>query len=377
MLIIDRYLLRQFLWILVIFATSFIGLYVVADSVNNFEELADHAKDHGGMFRVLAEYYGYRSLSFFDEISALLILVAAMFTVSAFRRHQELTALLAAGISKARVVRPIVIAAVLLSLLAVLNRELVIPSIKDELSYNAQDLSAGKSRELRPRYDNETDILLGGAGVQMRTRVIDRPSFFLPPQLDHYGRQLIAEKAVYLSPTADRPGGYLLSGVKQPARLAEKASLYRDGRAVILSPRDADWLEDNQCFVASGVDFEQLTGGKNWRQFSSTRQLIAGLQNPSLSYGANVQVEIHSRFVRPFLDMTLLFLGLPLVLARENRNMFVAVGFCILLVVLFTIVVMVCEYLGANRALSPALAAWCPLMIFIPVAVALSGPLRE
>jgi lipopolysaccharide export system permease protein len=78
------------------------------------------------------------------------------------------------------------------------------------------------------------------------------------------------------------------------------------------------------------------------------------------------------------LDVTLFFLGLPLVLARGNRNVFVAAGWCLLIVLLFLLVVMACQGLG-NRGylLSPALACWLPLMIFIPTATAAAHPIYE
>ncbi|HJT34548.1 MAG TPA: LptF/LptG family permease, partial [Pirellulales bacterium] len=117
------------------------------------------------------------------------------------------------------------------------------------------------------------------------------------------------------------------------------------------------------------------TGGRSWRQFSSTAQLIAGLSNPSLGlageYGADVRVAIHSRVVQPLLDLTLLFLGLPLVLSGTNRNVFVAIGLCGLVCTAFMMVVLGCQYLGEISLLEPALAAWAPLMVFVPVAVGL------
>jgi lipopolysaccharide export system permease protein len=77
------------------------------------------------------------------------------------------------------------------------------------------------------------------------------------------------------------------------------------------------------------------------------------------------------------LDITLVFLGLPLVLSRSNRNVFLAIGMCLLLVAAFSLVVLGCRYLGAGYWFEPSLAAWLPLMIFVPCAVALSQPLRE
>ncbi|MCE9548053.1 MAG: LptF/LptG family permease [Planctomycetia bacterium] len=373
----DRYLLRQFLWVLGIFFSSFLGMYVVADLVNNYDELAAHAAGHGGIVRVVAEYYGQRSLSFFDQTSPLLILIASMFTVAAFRRHNEMTALLAAGISKARIVKPIIAAAVLVTALAAVNREVCLPALRQQLSYNAQDLSENHLRDIRAVYDNETDIQINGAGLVVKSQEIDRPSFFLPRALGRYGQQLTAKRARYLDGDQQHPPGYLLMALQQPSDLLRQSSLKLGDRPIIVTPRDAPWLKPNECFVVSRVDFEQLTGGSNMRMFSSTYQLIAGLRNPSLDYGAGTRVTIHSRVVQPLLDMTLLFLGLPLVLSRENRNLFAAVGLCVLVVLLFMMVTMACHYLGENLTISPAMAAWCPLLLFVPLAAGMSEPLLE
>jgi lipopolysaccharide export system permease protein len=125
------------------------------------------------------------------------------------------------------------------------------------------------------------------------------------------------------------------------------------------------------------VSFEYLAGADDWRRYASLQELVTGLRNPSLNLGSDVRVAIHARIVQPVLDVVLLFLGLPLLLARNNRNVFFAIGLCVALVVGFYMVVFGCQYLGANYLVSPALAAWLPLAIFVPLAVWMSNPLRE
>ena len=70
------------------------------------------------------------------------------------------------------------------------------------------------------------------------------------------------------------------------------------------------------------------------------------------------------------LDTTLLFLGLPLVVSRGNRNPYFAIGLCVGVVALFMIVKLGCQSLCLTGWLQPPLAAWLPLMIFAPLAVA-------
>ena len=81
--------------------------------------------------------------------------------------------------------------------------------------------------------------------------------------------------------------------------------------------------------------------------------------------------------VQPLLDLTLLFLGLPLVLTRQSRNVFIALGLCVLLTSVFTLVVIGCQHLGSIYSIRPALAAWAPLMLFVPVAAGMAGSMWE
>ena len=147
---------------------------------------------------------------------------------------------------------------------------------------------------------------------------------------------------------------------------------------MLITPRDApDWIKPDECFLVSELNFDLLIGSPAVRQLSSTAQLIAGLRNPSLDYGADVRVAIHARIVQPLLDITLLFLGLPLVVTRESRNVFIAMGVCMVVTTLFTAVVLGSQHLGTINFFffNPALAAWAPLLIFVPVAVGLAEPM--
>ncbi len=323
----------------------------------------------------MGAYYAPRAISFFDRTSGILTLIAAMFTVTWIQRHNELTALQAAGIAKFRVLRPVVAAVILVAVLAAVNREVVIPRFKYELSHNAQNLGGANAQNIVPRRDQRTDILLRGQRMFAHQARISGPSFIMPTTLDEYGKQLAAEDAYY-KPASDRlPSGYLLVNVTQPKELNQKPSLAVDGRTIVYTPLDTPGLKPGECFVASEVSFEQLEDDASWRQYSSTWELVRGLRNPSLGFGADVRVSVHSRVVQPLLDVTLLFLGLPLIVGG-NRNVFRAIGICLLLVMAFMMVVMGCQYMGSSVLLNPALAAWLPLMIFIPCAAGMSAPLR-
>ena len=121
---IDRYLLMQFLKVFVICFFSLTGLYIVIDGFSNLDDFMIYADEHGQLLSVMGQYYAYQSLSFFDRTSGILTLIAAMFTVTWIQRHNELTALEAAGLSKGRIIKPVIVAVAAISVLAAANREL-------------------------------------------------------------------------------------------------------------------------------------------------------------------------------------------------------------------------------------------------------------
>jgi len=168
--------------------------------------------------------------------------------------------------------------------------------------------------------------------------------------------------------------------VEQPKDLAKQPAFTLDEAPVVITPRDApEWLRPDQCFLVSDVTFEQLTNVDAWREFSSTAQLIRGLHNRSLRLGGDIRVAIHARIVQPLLDITLLFLGLPLVMTRESRNVFVAMAMCAGVTMAVLLVVIVCETLGGCYiwGFCPALGVWLPLMLFAPLAVELAVSMNE
>jgi lipopolysaccharide export system permease protein len=368
MLTIDRYVLGMYVKVMFVCFFSFTGLFIVIDLFANLDEFLDIAERQGGLPAVMWAYYGPRTMAFFDRTSPLMALVAAAFAVLSLQRSNELASLMAAGIPKIRVLRPLILGTVVVSLLAAANRECLIPHVRERLVRNAQDWEGTHEREVYPRYDNRTDILISGRYTMAAERRIGQPQLRLPHGLGRWGRQLLARDAYYEPPQAGRPGGYRLVDVQQPNQVADIPSVYVQDTPIVLGPMDTPWLQSDECFVASEVSFEQLAEGNSWRQYAGTPELIAALHNPSLDCGADLRITVHARFLQPFLDVALLFLGLPLVIAREGRNVFLAAGLCMLVVAIFLGVTMTCHALGSNYLISPALAAWCPVLIFLPAA---------
>jgi lipopolysaccharide export system permease protein len=375
---IDRYLALVYAKVLLVTFTSMVGLFIVADIANNFDEFWTYG-NHRFLesLKVVGGYYMPRLLQFFDQTSGLLAMLAAAFVLTGISRTNELTALMAAGISPARIIRPLLYASLIVAALAAANREFALPLVRDAISRNAQDLGGDTGRKCTPKYDNRTDILISAQSTYANQKRLANPKFGLPSAFTAWGRQIVAENAYYLGATAEHPAGFLLSSVKQPANLAALTSHSLDGDSVLFSPADTPWLNAGDCFVVSIVTFEQLALGTAWQQNLSTAELISGIRGQTIEPGAGIQHTLHSRFVRPMLDLSLVLLGIPLVMSRASRNIFMAavVGICLAAAVL--VVDQAAGALGRNYLLNASLAAWLPLLIFGPLAYTWARPLWD
>ncbi len=374
-MLIDRYIGRAQLHAFVIVFVSLAGLYFVFDAFTNMEEFITHAAETGSLGRILASYYGGRIVWFFDATSPVITLASAMFALSWLERHNELTALLAAGVPRWRIARPVIVFAALVSLLSAANRELLLPKIREAFARNAQDLDGTAIQPFESRYDHRTDILFRGRGVRSGTATIEAPSLLMPPQLGEYGSQITAQRAVWRAATADRPAGYLLKRVQEPVDVDRLPPLTLGGEPVLLTRSTAAWLEAGECFVVSEVTFEQLIGSANWSQYSSTAELVRAIGNPSLGVAGELPLRVHARFTAPLLDLALLLLGIPLVLGPIRRGVFAAVGGCVGMTVVFFLVVMGSHAMALADALSPSLGAWLPLLILGPLAAWAAEPM--
>src|SRR5205085_9498094 len=118
------------------------------------------------------------------------------------------------------------------------------------------------------------------------------------------------------------------------------------------------------------VDFDAVTRSRTWYVFASTVRLRAELNKPDSTRLAAMAVLFHMRLTRPVLGLLLVCLGLSVILRDQNRNVFISAGLCLILCAVFFAACFACKHLGDNEYLSPALAAWLPVLCFGPLAFA-------
>jgi lipopolysaccharide export system permease protein len=301
------------------------------------------------------------------------------------QKNNELLAMLAAGISTQRVIRPVWISALMVSGLAVINQELIMPPLGEELQKSHDDDGLRKVL-VYGRYDAQ-GILIHGREADRNAKTVLSFNATLPVSVFGAIRELRAAQGRYIPESAVRAplrGGWLLRGAAllppvDDAALKESTLLTRLENAQGFPPPVGDRpdLGGETYFLKSDLKFESVTRNRQWYSYAPTWDLICGLYDPvNEPEKREIAVFLHARILRPLISLNLLLLSLPLVLSGYGRNMFINLGLSLGTTALYYGVNFMCQYLGNNSNITPELAAWAPLIGFGSLAVGRWGNIR-
>ncbi|WP_406696126.1 LptF/LptG family permease [Singulisphaera sp. Ch08] len=387
MRILDRERYWAFLKAYIICFVALVGLYVVIDAFSNLDEFAKRAEGVTQLFQVMGWYYLIHMSQFYDRLCGVIGMMAAIFTVTWMQKNNELLAMLAAGISTQRVIRPVWISTIAVSLLAVFNQEVIMPRYAAEIQRSHDD--DGSLKVLVPsRYDSNK-VVIHGREADRRNKTLLPCNITVPADMLGVIVEIEAKQARYIPPDHPRApltGGWLLRGTRLITPVDEK--IFEDKNGVLVKVEDLKGfpsLADSKSsllgdsfFLRSTLDFDSVARSRDWYHYATTTELIQSLSDQSNDKAERVTIAVflHSRLLRPLQSLNLMMLSLPLVLGGFGRNMFVNLGLSLGTSALFYGVCFLSNYLGDHSVINPELAAWAPLIGFGSIAVARWGSIR-
>jgi lipopolysaccharide export LptBFGC system permease protein LptF len=375
MKILDRYVLRSFVFNYVVSLVVLIGLFVVLDMVFNFDELvevrgagaiAGASVSSFDIIFAIAEYYFYQVFLIFVHLSGIIPVVAAAFTLIRLTRFNELSAMLSAGIPLLRVALPVILAGVVLNIVLLpIDQELLIPRMIPKLTRQHDQLlsASSKSFPIQAMQDDRNGLLLAGRytppgpkdpAVMRVVDIIERDENLEPVA------HITAEKATW----EPRLKHWALHNGLRVAGLAPQASRSREPERV--ETYGSNITPDEIALYRSG-DFVSLLSTARINELLSRRQ----------SYGAvNLLRVKHSRIAQPLLNVITLLLAIPCLMSREPGKLKVLMLKCLVLVGLCIACAFLTYQIAAHPPAGPQwtdrwplIMAALPVLIFGPVAV--------
>lgn len=378
MKILDRYVLVSFLKNYFISLMVLIGLYVVLDMVFNFDELAElkHSDPHGGaaaMFSVawsVIDYYFHQSFLIFVHLSGIIPVVAAAFTFVRMSRFNELTAILAAGVSLLRVAAPVIFCGVVINILLLpVTQELIIPSMIPKLTLKHDELqeNSAKSFPIRAMQDENNALLNAGRYTPAKDGATMEVVDVIERDVDFRPASHISADSAHYDPAA---GGWkLTNGLRVSGLLPDQRRT---------RPQSIDFwktsINPEEIALYRSGDFVDLL---------PTAKINDLLARPK-SYGTTSLMRVkHFRLAQLMMNIILLLLAIPCVLTREPGTLkqgalkaAILSGLCMALAFLMR------QVAGNPPAgekwvnLWPAMMAWVPIFVFLPIAMFLLDRLQ-
>ena len=180
---LDRYIVRNFAYIAMMCFIVMMSLRIIVDLFVNFDEFAKQDKAFLQLAAETLTYYAYSATAYFVELGGMIVVASAAFTLAMMNHSNELTAMMASGVSLRRVAMPIIICSLILGGLIVLDQELVIPQVADKLVRNRDDVTGSDAFHLRLATDGQRSIWWSPS-VRAREQLMTSPAIFVrDPQL--------------------------------------------------------------------------------------------------------------------------------------------------------------------------------------------------
>lgn len=363
---LDRYIVRSLMTNYVISLAVMMSLYIVLDLFFNIDEFTESVQNVTELLANIGSYYGAHSFLYFGQLSGVITLFACMSTLARMRRANELTAVLASGVSLYRVAVPLLAFGVLTSLLWYVDTEVVIPSIAHRLARSHEDAAGLRSRGVWFVKDKDASLLsalefIPAKGEMRHVLVLHR---------DQAGSLLKITEADAAT-WEEAPAGTSRGQWRLDRGLIRSRAPRRQG----LGPR-----EEEAPAPAATLDTRltpellELRQAQQWLGFSSSRQL-SELEQQEPLLAPRIRHIKHGRFATPLVHVLMLMLGLPIFLSREPANVVTDAGKCVVLCGACFLLAFAGENFVRTQVYS-ALPAWLPLILFTPIAVVLNDRIR-
>lgn len=353
---LDRYVLGTFLRVfagcLLVFAIAAVALDFFGRIGMFFDEArleGTFAEDYSTLGRVARFYAAYLPY-LLKEVLPFVTVAAGLFTLNALQSGNELLPLLAAGVSARRALRMVFVCGALVSLGHFAFQEHVVPAL-DREQVAMKRFFEGDKRVEREGIPHLRD----GKGTVTRAakyRYADRSLVDVVVQRPWTEAGFERWVVPVLEPDGD---GWRSPAVVvvHPAGVGELPQALPPGAAVDIgvTPDEVEALASRRG--AQEISLGQLR--RLARKFPDRRHL---------------QVATHKQVARPFTSFVLLLLGIPALLARGGRSVFLGGALAFAISASYYFLDIFLTSLGDRGDLAPALAAYLPPALFLSAGIA-------
>jgi lipopolysaccharide export system permease protein len=361
MRLIDRYLLREFLFWLAVFFGAFLLIWVAFDLSFRLHELQQyHLRG-----KEVVEYYFFQIPEFVPIALPVSILLAMLYTVTNHTRHNEITAIRAAGVSLVRLCMPYFIAGFFFSILLFAFNEYLAPQADvraDEiLQRRTNAKTAHSDRHLVKPLNFVNYGVAGKSGRAWSASVYNTETFEMTRPLVAWTSTngqiyaLSASTAVWTNDT------WVFSG--EVVGTLGTTRLFKTN--YLAMPEFAETPTEIQSDIK--VNTFRGLNTKTRRADIPLSDIVNYLRfhpQPDRKMRNWLFTKLHGRFAGPFACLVCVIVAIPFSARSGRRNIFVGVAASIFIFFTYFVLQQVGLAFGETGWMPPWLGAWFPNLFF-------------
>lgn len=345
--IIDRYILREFLKILVLVLVSVMALFVVVD----YTEIASDVRTNDIRIHTLLYYYRFLIFQVLHWALPISVLVATLVTFGMLSKNNEVTALKSGGISLYRVAVPIVVVAGVMSLLAYLLLDFVLPYSNqrvDELKRKIEGkppISA--SAQQRLWYHGKGRYIINFLSYDPNRKELSQVHVFeFHPTEFRLTRRVYAHRAAWNGQAWAFENGFMSSFGDKGTSTYTK----------ITTPIPLFYPETPEDFATEVKPPDQMT-------YAQLRRYVDALKKSGYS-ADELQVKLFAKSSWPVISLVMALIALPFAFKMGKRGTLYGVGLALVIGIVYWMVFAIFTKFGEVGNLPPLLAAWAANILF-------------
>ncbi len=359
MRLLDRYLLRELLVPLGYCLCGFLVFWIASDLFSELGNFQDR-KLHGGD---VAEYYIVKAPGFLVVVLPVSLLLALLYTLTNHARHNEITAIRAAGVSLWRLCLPYLLVGFAASLALFALNEIWVPDSEE----TAEQIKgrrlptppgAASRREVRNLgFTNSRDGRLWQIGVyDSETGEMINPQIIWT-QPDGSRLWLKAERAVRTNEI------WTFYNAREYRESAQTNTLSPVLQTKVLPiPKFSETPDEIRSEI-------KISNSNTLKMAKKADLALVEILNylrlhPHPLQSAMLYTKLHGRLAAPWTCLVVVLIAIPFGAASGRRNVFVGVASSILICFAYFVLQQLCLALGVGGYIAPWAAGWLPNLTF-------------
>ena len=362
MKIIDKYITAGFIWPLLYCLFVFVFLYMVADILGHLDVFIRQDIP----FEVVKNYYLASLPLVIVQTAPFAMLLATVFLLGNLNRNNEIIALRASGVDTLRIITPLLLIGLAISLgIFVINDKLV-PQASVTLKMT-DDLYFRKLKsERNQQIENVT--IFGKNGRLFYARSYDVKNKVLQDVvlLEHDKDQVLKRKitAQRMEWTGDkwRFIGCDIFRFDKEGDVLGKPAIFRTPKIIQFDEKPENLLKEQTQ--------------PEFMNYAQLREYVRMLGLESKSTAKKLLVDMYYKLSVPFTGLVIMVIGIPFALKRTRTKTMGSIGIALAISIIFYVVNAMFLALGKGGLIPPMIAAWAANVTFAAIGIYFIARLR-